>query len=63
LWRGLGGGGGAFWLLKETLTFKGPVAQQTTAVYQLGVNKIPVDFNTLLATSVEGLWLSQEFTS
>jgi len=26
LWRGLGGGGGTFWLQKETLTFKGPAA-------------------------------------
>ena len=24
LWRGLGGGGGTFWLLNESLTFKGP---------------------------------------
>jgi len=27
-WRGFGGGGGPFWLHKETLTFKGPVAYQ-----------------------------------
>jgi hypothetical protein len=26
LWRGLGGGGGTFWLLNESLTFKGPAA-------------------------------------
>jgi len=26
LWRGLGGRGGKFWLLNETLTFKGPAA-------------------------------------
>jgi hypothetical protein len=26
--RGLEGGGGPFWLHKETLTFKGPVAYQ-----------------------------------
>jgi len=26
LWRGLGGGGGTFWLLDESLTFKGPDA-------------------------------------
>jgi hypothetical protein len=38
VWRGLGGGRGAFCLQRETLTFKGPVAQQTTAVYWLGVN-------------------------
>jgi len=24
LWRGFGGGGGTFWLLNESLTFKGP---------------------------------------
>jgi hypothetical protein len=62
LWRGLGGGGGIFWL-QETLTFKGPAALQTTAVYRLGVNKIPPNFNTLLAMSIEGLRLSQEFTA
>jgi len=32
MWRGLGGGGGIFWLLNESLTFRGPVAQQATAV-------------------------------
>jgi len=26
LWKGLGGGGGTFWLHNETLTFKGPAA-------------------------------------
>jgi len=26
LWRGLGGGGGTFWLLNEGLTFKSPAA-------------------------------------
>jgi len=26
LWRGLGGGGGTFWLRKESLTFKGPAS-------------------------------------
>ena len=51
LWRGLGGGGGTFWLQKETLTFKGPAAQQATAVYWTGVNKIPPNFDTLFAMS------------
>ena len=32
LWRGLGGGGGTFWLLYESLTFKGPEASHATAV-------------------------------
>jgi hypothetical protein len=44
---------------KERVT----VAQQTTEFYWLGVNKIPPNFNTMLATSIEGLWLSQEFTA
>jgi len=26
LWRGLGGGRGTFWYLKESLTFKDPAA-------------------------------------
>jgi hypothetical protein len=63
LWKSLGSEAGAFWLQRETLTFKGPVAQQTTAVYQLEVNKIPPNFNTLLTTSIEGLKLSQESTT
>jgi hypothetical protein len=61
--EGLGGGRGAFWLQKETLSLKGPAALQTTAVYQLGVNRIPLNFDILHATSIEGLWLSQEFTA
>lgn len=40
-WDGLGGGGGVpFWLPKKALTFKGPVAQQTS-VYGTGMHKIP----------------------
>jgi len=45
-WRGLGGGGGTFWLLYESLTFKGPEALQTTAVNQIGVNKVAPNFDT-----------------
>jgi len=57
LWSGLGGGGGPFWLERETLTFKVPAAYQNTAVFQTGVNKIPPKFNTLFATSLEVVWL------
>jgi len=46
-WRGLGSGGDPFWLHRGTLTFKGPAAYQKTAVFQIGVNKIPPNFNTL----------------
>ena len=49
-WRGLGGGGGPFWLHKETLTFKGP------AVYQIGVNKISPKFNMLCVTPLWVIW-------
>jgi hypothetical protein len=48
--KGLGGGGGPFWLHRETLTFKVPVAYQNTAVFQIGVNKIPPKFDTLFGT-------------
>ena len=41
---------GTFWLLNESLTFKGPAAWQATAVNRIGVNKIPPNFDTLLAT-------------
>ena len=46
IWRGLGGGGGPFWLHRETLTFKVPAAYQNTAVFQIGVNNIPPKFDT-----------------
>jgi len=49
---GFGWWRGTFWLLNENLTFKGPALWQETAVYQMGVNKIPPKFNTLFATSV-----------
>ena len=44
---------GTFWLLNESLTFKHPAALQETAVYQKGVKKIPVNFDTLLVTSLK----------
>jgi hypothetical protein len=53
IWRGLGGGGGPFWLHRETLTFKVPAAYQNTAEFQIRVNKIPPKFDTLFATSIE----------
>jgi len=52
LWRGLGGTGGTFWLLNESLTFKGPAGQQATVVTGIGVNKIPPNFDTLFVTSL-----------
>ena len=51
-WRGLGDEGGPFCLHRETLTFMGPAAYQKTAVFQIGVNKIPPNFNKLFATSL-----------
>jgi len=51
-WRGLGGGGGPFWLHRETVTFMGPAAYQNTVIFQVGVNKIPPNFNTLFVTSL-----------
>jgi len=33
IWRGLGGGGGPFWLHRETLTFVVPAAYQNTTVF------------------------------
>jgi hypothetical protein len=47
LWRGLGGGGGTFWLLNGSLTFKGPAAKQAIAVNRIGVNRIPPNFDTV----------------
>jgi hypothetical protein len=52
-WRSLGSGVGPFWLHRETLTFKGPAAYQNTVVFQIGVNKIPPNFDILFVTSLE----------
>jgi hypothetical protein len=52
LWRGLGGGGGQFWSHRETMTFICHAPYQNTAVIQIGVNKIPPNFDTLSATSL-----------
>jgi len=49
--------GDPFWLHRETLTFMDPAAYQNTAVFQIGMNKIPPNFDTLLATSLEIFWL------
>jgi hypothetical protein len=46
LWRGLGGGGCLFWLHRETMTFICHAAYQNAAVIQIGVNKIPPNFDT-----------------
>ena len=51
--------GGPFWLHRETLTFMGPAAYQNTAVFQIGVDKIPPNFDTLFATSLEVVRLSK----
>ena len=63
IWRGLGGGGGPFWLHRETQTFKVPAAYQNTAVFQIGVNKIPPKFDTLLVRSLEVVQLFKGLTA
>jgi hypothetical protein len=63
IWRGLGGGGGPFWLHRETLTVKVPAAYLNTAVFQIGVNKIPSKITTLFATSLEVVWLFKGLTA
>jgi hypothetical protein len=63
IWRCIGGGGGPFWLYRETLTFKVPAAYQNTVVFQIGVNKIPPKFDTLFATSLEVIWLFKGLTA
>jgi hypothetical protein len=62
-WRGLGGGGGPFWLHRETLTFTGPAAYHNTAVIQIGVNKTPPNFDTLFVMSLEVIWLFKGLTA
>jgi hypothetical protein len=63
IWRGLGGGGGPFWLHRETLTFKVPAAYQNTAVFQIGVNKIPPKSDTLFVKSLKVIWLFKGLTA
>jgi hypothetical protein len=63
IWRDLGGEGGPFWLCRETLTFKVPAAYQNTAVFQIGVNKIPTKFDTLFETSLEVIRLFKGLTA
>jgi len=46
-WRG-----STFWLLYESLTFKGPEASHAIAVNRIGVNKIAPNFNTEFATYI-----------
>jgi hypothetical protein len=61
--EGLLGGGGPFWLLRETMTFIGHAAYQNTVVIQTGMNKILPNFKTLSATSLHVLWLFKWFTA
>jgi len=61
-WRGLGGGGGPFWLHRETLTFMVPAAYQNTAVFWMGVNKIPPNFSALFLISLEVIRLFKGLT-
>jgi len=61
--KGSGVGVGPFWLHRETLTFMGPAAYQNTVVFQIGVNKIPPNFDTLFATSLEVIWLFKGLTA
>ena len=62
-WRGLGDGVSPFWLHKETLTFVGSAAYQNTVVFQIGVNKVTPIFDTLFATSGEGVRLFKGLTA
>jgi hypothetical protein len=61
--EGFGRWRGTFWLHRATLTLKGPAAQQATAVYHTGVNKIPTKFDTLYVTPLEGLKLFKGLTA
>jgi len=44
-------------------TFKVPAAYHNTAVFQIGVNKIPPKFDTLFATYLEVVWLFKGLTA
>jgi len=60
--EGLRDGRGPFWLHRETLTFKVPAAYQNTAVFQIGVNKIPPKLDTLFVMSLEVVHLFKGLT-
>ena len=44
--------GGPFWVHVETRTFMGATAFENTALYPVGVNKIPPDLDTLFVMSL-----------
>jgi len=54
---------GTFWLLNESLNFKRPAALQSTAVYRIGVNKIPPNFDTLFVTTLVAIQLFKGLTA
>ena len=45
-------GGCQFWLHKETVAFKVPAENHATAIYLIGVNKIPSEFDTYFLRSL-----------
>ena len=51
-WKGLGSGGGPFWVPREPLTFMGATAFENTVLYPVGVNKIPPTIDTLFVISL-----------
>jgi hypothetical protein len=55
-WRGLVGGGDTFWIHRGTLTFRVPAAYHNTTVFQIGVKKIPPNFNTPFGAPICVVW-------
>jgi hypothetical protein len=51
-WRGLGGGEDTFCLHRGTLMFRVPAAYHNIAVFQMGMNKIPPNFNTMFGAPI-----------
>jgi hypothetical protein len=51
-WRGLGGEGDTYLLHRGTLTLRVPASYHYTAVFQIGVNKILPNLNTLFGAPI-----------
>jgi hypothetical protein len=54
---------GPFWLYRETLNFMGSAAFQKTAGFRIRENKIPPNFDTPFATSLEIIWQFKGLTA
>jgi hypothetical protein len=51
-WRALACAADTYWLHRGTLTFRVPAAYNYTAVFRIGMNKIPPNLNTTFGAPI-----------